>query len=205
MPAPFNDPRPFFRLVRGALNEPALLRQAVTALAAIEAQHGLQVLRDFEPRSVLPCGVYRPKRALSYGELQTSLRTAAGFGAAFEDAGGEERGRTEALHAFLSATLLIPRGVDFTNTHFLRFDDGVLYAWTQRSWGELVAGWANSTAWGSPVDARGAPCAWAYTDFYVHMCDEVLPGYSAWCDALLRVIEAKCRWQLAQEARTRGG
>lgn len=93
------------------------------------------------------------------------------------------------LNRFLDATSLILQGSEFTNMCLLTLDDGSIWTFAYREWGEYLSEWANQNEW---MQQFGS---FDYVDFAFY-CDKVIKDYQQWADIAFAAIQQKCSTQL---------
>lgn len=86
------------------------------------------------------------------------------------------------IHRFLTETQMVFGGYEYAQLDVMYGD--YVGLWSHRSWGALVAGWANQTNWLGKSD-------WNYLDFYGGLNDRVVRDYLTWSEAMMRVIQVK--------------
>lgn len=91
----------------------------------------------------------------------------------------------EKLNRFLDATGLVLQGTDFTNKCLLTLDDGSIWTFAYREWGEYLFDWANQNEW---MQQFGS---FDYVDFAFY-CDKVIKDYQQWADIAFAAIQQKC-------------
>ena len=89
------------------------------------------------------------------------------------------------LNSFLDATSLVLQGTDFANECLLTLDDGSIWTFTSRGWGEYLSDWANQNEW---MQQFGS---FDYVDFAFY-CDKVIKDYQQWADIAFAAIQQKC-------------
>lgn len=176
---------------------------AIEVLVAAEQRCGVAIWTDLAgPESQLAAGCFVPVK----GEAPPSLRETLDLVRRWEDfekvfVPSDADPRVQALDAglarLLGETHLILSGMDFTNTHFVRAQDGTVAAWSQRAWGAVLADWANATGWGPAFDAKGRRYTWQYIDFY-HLNDRSIVQYRRWTEVVLDVLHQKTLRALGQ-------
>ncbi|GAA6615864.1 hypothetical protein [Scytonema sp. NUACC26] len=89
------------------------------------------------------------------------------------------------LNCFLDATSLVLQGSEFANECLLTLDDGSIWTFSFREWGEYLFEWANHNEWmqqfGSFNEAAFA--------FY---CDKIINDYQQWANIAFAAIKQKC-------------
>ncbi|MHC4089665.1 MAG: hypothetical protein ACYSVY_05210 [Planctomycetota bacterium] len=106
----------------------------------------------------------------------------------------EEELVEQRLYPFMSETSFIVTGENFSNDHDILFDDGTVLSYSWRSWAALVADWASRTAWLTPIWYDGTVFKWDYMDFYMDQwLNQLIDQWDQWYDALLWVLQIKCR------------
>lgn len=103
---------------------------------------------------------------------------------------GEFPNLPDELYAFAESNiynLLTETEMVFGSYEYNRLDvvyQGYVGLWSFRSWGAMIAKWANQADWLGKSD-------WYYLDFYGGLNDAVVQDYLVWSDALMKVIEQK--------------
>lgn len=89
------------------------------------------------------------------------------------------------LKRFLDATSLVLQGTEFANECLLTLDDGSIWTFSSRGWGEYLFEWANQNEW---MQQFGSFNKTAFT-FY---CDKIIKDYRQWADIAFTAIKQKC-------------
>ena len=89
------------------------------------------------------------------------------------------------LNCFLDATSLVLQGAEFANECLLTLDDGSIWTFSFREWGEYLFEWANQNEW---MQQFGSFNKAAFA-FY---CDKIIKDYRQWAKIALAVIQQKC-------------
>jgi len=183
---------PFVRAVLDVMEGKGGLEAAIDALVAAEARCGVALWTDLAGKdSELGAGAFVPREPANPPDLREVMelvRSWESFERVFtasEQASGSVDAR---LTRLLGETHLVLAGVDFSNDHFVRSEEGAVAAWTQRAWGAFVARWANALGWGPHFNKRGDPYAWDYVDFYTQCA---LERYEQWEPVVREVLHQK--------------
>jgi hypothetical protein len=181
---------PFVRAVV-AFMDGGPIEPAIAELHRAELASGAFVWRDLATNSILGCATSAPapgSRVLELGELMPLLEDEERFALAHVATTPEqEAAHDEATLRLIGAAHLLIGGSSLTQDHFIRDAHGVIGTWSMRAWGAVLAGWANSTGWGS------IPHPWSYVDFAWGVPLE--RGYE-WADAVREVILRKTKQAL---------
>jgi hypothetical protein len=89
------------------------------------------------------------------------------------------------LNRFLDATSLVLQGAEFANECLLTLDDGSIWTFSFREWGEYLFDWANQNEW---MQQFGSFNKAAFA-FY---CDKIIKDYQQWAKIALAAIQQKC-------------
>ena len=89
------------------------------------------------------------------------------------------------MNRFLDATNLVLQGDDFASKCLLTLDDGSIWTFSSRVWGEYLSEWANQNEW---MQQFGS---FKYVHFAFH-CDKAIQDYRKWADTVLAIIKQKC-------------
>ena len=87
------------------------------------------------------------------------------------------------IYQFLTETQMIFGSYEYSQMNVMYQD--YVGLWSHRSWGALIAGWANQSNWLGKDD-------WNYLDFYGGPNDKVIKDYGVWSEAAMQVIQTKC-------------
>ena len=87
------------------------------------------------------------------------------------------------MNQFLTRTQLVFGSYEYKHLYVVIADD-YNYSWTEREWGQMLAGWANKTQWLGRLD-------WNYLDLYGGLNDRVVENYNSWIEVAMRVVEMK--------------
>ncbi|MEM1202099.1 MAG: hypothetical protein AAGN66_02600 [Acidobacteriota bacterium] len=188
---------PFVDAVRRLAGDgsPGALGAAVEALGEAESAAGVEILVEPDG-SRIAGGFFAPaESSVPLPELYAAAPEPKVFGALYrpDPDPALEAELDRRVIDLLTRSRCLLAGTDFTNLHFVRSREGHLLAYSQRSWGALLAEWANAAGWrlGEDDEPWGAP------DF-CFPSDELLTGYRRWSSTVKRVLRRKT--ELALEA-----
>ena len=198
---PLDRRKPFVNAIIELIEGRENYEEAIRLLIQAENQYGLRIIYDGDVNYLGP-----PPGLLLIEGLLPSIQELRNpdnqelLWAHHRQASPEmyEAADRKQLFPFMSETSFLIGGMDFANNHFIQFESGLLCTYTDRGWGQTLAEWAQETAWMQMYKSLWYDGEMTYCNFAFQL-HKIVDQYDTWVKTVQKVMQLKCKQQLAQE------